>query len=318
LANLSRSQQVAIFLDRRVDPDQHVTISAQAVTMRQFLDDLVESLGQGVSHIGPVVYIGPKETASVLATVVELRREEMQSLSAAAKARLERAAPVKWPDLTTPRELIEGLAADVGFEVEGIDRVPHDLWPEVDLPPLTFSQRMSLLLAGFHRTFGFGQGDSTIRLSPMPETAVLKRVYRPGTTLGNKLALLAEKYPNASITKDADQVVVIGTVEEHDAIKRVLEGRTERPTSNERPTVGQRVYTGKIEGPVGAIASGLAKQLGLQVEFDPRTTEKLNQLVSYDAKEVSLEELLDALFSQAGLSYELTGKTLRVVPSELP
>jgi hypothetical protein len=318
LANLSRSQKVAIFLDRRVDPDQEVTFSAQAVTMRQFLDDLAERLGQGISHIGPVVYVGPKETAAVLATVTQLRDEETKSLPAAVRSRLQRAVPVKWPELTTPRELIEGFAIDFGMRVDGVETLPHDLWPEVDLPPLTFAQRMSLLLAGFHQTFSYDQDGSTIRLTPMPETAVVKRTYRPPIALGDTVAMLTRKHPNATITTGAGKVTVIGTVEEHEAIKRALEGRPERPVPTERPVVGQKVYSGRIQGPVGALASKLAKDLELQVEFDPRTTEKLDQLVSYNAKEVSLEELLDAVFSQAGLGYELTGRTLRVLPGELP
>ena len=108
------------------------------------------------------------------------------------------------------------------------------------------------------------------------------------------------------------------SVEEHEAIKRVLEGRPERPTPAKPPSGGQTVYTLKIEGPVGKIASGLATELGLQIEFDQGATDKLNELVSLDVKEVSLEGLLDALFSPAGLSYELTGKSLRVLPRGAP
>jgi hypothetical protein len=317
LANLSRSQKVAIFLDRRVDPDQEVTFSAQAVTARQFLDDLAERLGQGISHIGPVVYVGPKETAAVLATVTELRDEEMKSLPPAVRSRLRRAVRMEWPELTTPRELVEQLATNLGIQVVGVEQLPHDLWPEVDLPPLTFVQRMSLVLAGFHLTFRYSPDGSAIRLEPMPKSPRLTRSYRLPSGQGS-LSGLVRRFPNARIEMQSGKVTVIGTVEEHEAIERTLEGRSERPASTQRPVVGETVYNGTIKATVAAITSKLAKDLDLQVEFDPRTTEKLDHVVSYEAKGASLKVLLDAVFSQAGLSYELTGNTLRVLPGETP
>jgi len=315
LGNLSRTQKVAIFLDRRVDPDQKVTFSAQAMTTQQVLDALAERLGQGISHIGPVVYIGPRETAAVLATVTELRHEETQSLPAAARGRFPRAVPVKWPELTTPRELIEGLAAAIGMKVDGVEQVPHDLWPEVDLPPLTFAQRMSLVLAGFHLTFGYAADGSTIRLEPMPESPRLTRSYRLGSGRGS-VSGLARRFPNARIEMESGRVTVIGTAEEQEAIKRLLEGKPERPTPADRPAVGPTVYNGRIHATVEAVVARLAKNHELQVEFDPRTTEKLDQVVSHEAKNESLEDLLDAVFSRAGLSYELTGRSLRVLPGD--
>ena len=319
LTRLSTGQQVAILLDRRVDPDQQIEFSSQGVDLRQFLEGLARQLGQGVSHVGPVVYIGPKETASVLATVTMLREQEAQSLPSAVRSRLKRATPLRWPELTTPRDLIAQLAAGTGMHVEGVEQIPHDLWPEADLPPLTFAQRMSLVLAGFQLTFRYSQDGSTIRLEPIePETAVLKRTYTPRVAAANVVASLARRYPNANITTEAGKVTVIGTVEEHDAIKRTLEGRPERSTPAKRPAVGRKVLSGRISGLVGSVASGLAKQMSLQVEFDPRVQDKLNQLVSYDAKDATLEEILDALFAPVGLSYELTDKTLRVIPRESP
>jgi len=312
LTRLSRDQGVAVFLDRRVDPDRLIEFSAQGKDLRRLLQDLAAHVEQGACRVGPVVYIGPKRTASVLATVVAAKESESRRLPSAMQSRLRRAKPLRWPELTTPRELIDGLATEVGLTMEGVERIPHDLWPEVDLPPLTFAQRMSLVLAGFHMTFEYGQGGSTIRLAPMPETASVERTYPLRRGHADVMAVLSRRFPNASITAKAGRINVIGTVEEHEAIERVLDGRPERPTPAKPPSGGQTVYTLKIEGPVGKIASGLAKQLGLQIEFDQGATDKFNELVSLDVNEVSLEELLDALLSPAGLSYELTGERLRV------
>lgn len=316
IGNLSRSLQVAIFLDRRVDPDQKVTFTAQAMTARQFLDALTERLGQDVSHIGPVVYIGPKETAAVLATVTELRHEEALSQPALARGRLRRVVPVKWPELTTPKELIEGFATHVGMKVDGIEQLPHDLWPEVDLPPLTFAQRMSLALAGFHLTFRYSAGGSAVRLEPLPESPRVTRSYHLPSGQGS-ISGLARRFPNASIEMESGRVTVIGTIEDQEAFKRLLEGKPEGPTPGKTPAGGRTDYTLRIENqPAGGVAQAIAKDIGLEIEFDPRTTGKLNELISFEVNKVSLDKLLDAVFSPVGLSYELTGKTVRVLPGD--
>ena len=312
LTRLSRDQGVAIFLDRRVDPDVPIEFSMQGMDLGGVLNSLAGRVQQGVCRVGPVVYIGPTRTSSMLATVVALKENESKQLPSAVRGRLRRSEPLRWPELTAPRELIDGLAAGVGLTVEGGEQIPHDLWPEVDLPPLTFAQRMSLVLAGFHMTFEIGQDDSTIRLMPMPETASMERSYPLRGNRANVMAVLSRRFPDANISAAAGKITVIGTVEEHGAIKRALEGKSERPTPAKSPSGGETVYSLKIKGRVGKLASGLATKLGLQLEFEQRAAGKFNEPVSLDVKEVSLEELLDALFSPAGLSYELTGKTLRV------
>ena len=50
--------------------------------------------------------------------------------------------------------------------MEGLEQIPHDLWPEVDLPPLKFAQAMSLSLAGFGLTYDYVQDGTAIRLTP--------------------------------------------------------------------------------------------------------------------------------------------------------
>lgn len=318
LASLSRSQGVAIFLDRRVDPDEPIEVSVQDTPVRRLLQDLAAHVEQGTCRVGPVVYVGPKRTVSVLATLAALRGDESRWLPSAAQSRLWRPKPMAWPELTRPRELVDRLATEVGLTVDGIEQVPHDLWPEIDLPPMTFIERMQLVLAGFHMTFECSPDGSTIRLVPMPETAALERTYPLRGRRADVTAVLSSRFPNARITSEAGKITVIGTVEDHEAIKRLIDGRTERPKPANSPAEGETVYTLKIEGPVGKIASGLAAKLGLQIEVDQRATPKLSELITLDVKEVSMEELLEALLSPAGLSYELTGDRLRVIPRGSP
>ncbi len=175
LTNLAHSQEVAIFLDRRVDPDQAVDLVVESGSLRELLQQLAEQLKLGVGRVGPVVYLGPPPTAAVLGTVTAWKEDQDRPFPAAVRDKLRRTQPLQWPELTTPRELVQRLARDAGLQVEGLEQIPHDLWPEVDLPPLNFAQAMSLILAGFGLTFDYVQDGSAIRLTPLPVKASITR-----------------------------------------------------------------------------------------------------------------------------------------------
>jgi hypothetical protein len=83
------------------------------------------------------------------------------------RARLLNQRPLVWPDLAQPRDLVAALAAEAGLSVKLPDSTPHDLWPAVDLPPLTWTDRLSLVLAGFDLTFEIDPAKKTIALKPL-------------------------------------------------------------------------------------------------------------------------------------------------------
>ena len=50
-----------------------------------------------------------------------------------------------WDELAEPRTLLAALARENGLEIEGLDRVPHDLWPAADWPPMSLVDRLTLI-----------------------------------------------------------------------------------------------------------------------------------------------------------------------------
>ena len=168
VAGLARSQQVAMFLDRRVDPNRKIDFSVQDVSLRDALLELANAHGLGVSYVGTVVYLGPPWVTGRLATLIAIRNQQLVSWPVETRRRLSRRQVWRWPRLAEPRKLIEQLAQDAGIEIQGIDQLPHDLWPAADLPPLTFTQRLTLVLAGFDRTFEFLPNQTRVRIVPIP------------------------------------------------------------------------------------------------------------------------------------------------------
>jgi hypothetical protein len=279
LDSLARSQRVAIFLDRRIDPGQPIDLSVQNQPLRVVIHRLADFLRIGVCRVGPVVFFGPRPTTEVLEAALESRRNEIQRWPPAFAKRLLTARPAAWPELAEPRQLIQDLGDRSQLEIEGLERVPHDLWPAADLPPLDFAEHMSLLLAGFDLTFQPVDGAPRIRLVPLPVAEIEDRVVESGETK-----------PRQSPPKK------------------------DRPSKPPATPGGEVRYTLEVQNqPVGPVTQALASQLGLQIELAPQTQGRLDRRVSFQVKEATIDALLQALLEPAGLTYRLSGQVLTVL-----
>ncbi len=310
LHRVTETQHIAILLDRRIDPDQTIEFSARGVPLERMLQQLAEKNSAAASRVDSVVYFGPPKTAELLATVVELRREQIAKLSPQRRAALLRAAPWQWKRLTDPRDLLAQLESEYDVRIVGKENMPHDLWPAKKLPPLDFAAKLSLVLAGFHVTFDLSPEGDAARLAPMPQQASLLRRYDAGGNAKSLATRLGAQYSDAKISNDGRQLVVDGRWEVHDAIARLLSGERVRTPPTD---TGEKNYTLTVENkPVGGVIRALGNQLGKTVEFDVTVERRLTKDISINVKEVSLDELLTAVLSPAALKYEIEGETIRV------
>jgi hypothetical protein len=310
---LSRHQHVAIYLDRRIDPDQRIDFSTQDVSLDTALHMLASQLRIGVCYFGPVVYFGPPEATDKLPTLAVLKSEELSNLPSEIRRGLARVETWQWDDLATPRDLIEQLAAASNVNVEGLDQIPHDLWPATQLPPLSWLDRLNLVLAGFDLTYEFSSDGTSLKLVNSPRVVALRRTYSvagDSTQIANRLSAAV---PAATVQAVGAQIDVVGSWKDHQSIQRILRGQ---PVRRPQPQSGLARYTLTVQNqPVGGIIRALADKLELTAKYDPRTTTKLNERVSFQVKDVTTEQLLDAVLSPAGLSFKLQGRTLEIVPA---
>jgi hypothetical protein len=315
LAELSRAQRVAIMLDRRVDPGRLVDFSINNVALDAALRGLAEHLGLGVCYVGPVAYVGPKDVTEKLATLAEATGEETSKRWAALRRPPVPPRPWRWEDLTTPRELVEQLAAEGGVEVEGLDRIPHDLWPAADLPPLAFAARLTLVLAGFDLSFALAPDGAAIRLIPMPAHVSITRTYNKRLSQEN-IAQVAAAFPNANIRQAGNRLIAAGRLEDLQEIERLLWGkRPDRSTDGPRKAPMEKRYSLSITNvSVGAILKTIAVQAQLEVRIDPRAAGQLRKLIAVEVKDATIEELLTKTLEPAGLAFRRTGDTLEITP----
>jgi len=316
LANLAQLVDVAILLDRRIDPNQTLELSASGESLQLVLAKIAAPAKARVTAVGPCVYLGPPETAGKLATLAALRRQEASALPAEAKARLLRTQAWQWNELAEPRQLLVDLARQANVTTANPELLPHDLWPAQSLPPLPWVDRLSLLLAGFDLTFEIADQGKSIRLVAMPETAVLEKTYTTRADAVDLAAQLRRIVPEAKIRSEPGKLHVAASQDDHDKVERLLSGQPVRTTTTTKAGAGggEKRYTLTVENqPAGAVLRTVANSLGKELKYDTAVLQKLKGTVTFTLKDATLDELLKKTLDPLGLTYKLDDAALEVV-----
>jgi len=322
IRTISTSQRVAVLLDRRVDPDQTVELALNDVTVDELLRRIAEDRGLGVTRVGPVTYVGPQVAASRLRTLALLRREDVAKLSTHAAGPLLRTDPIAWDDFATPRGLLEQLAAPGGIAVQGLERVPHDLWAAADLPPLPLVDRLTLIAVQLDLTFRIAADGRSLVLVPVPDEVAVVRRYRGGSSPQRLAEQWSARVPGCEVKVVGDEIYVRGLVEEHEQLSLVPQpaGRPKarRPASAGRHEV--RYTVNSTRGPLDRLLNELSQKLQIVVKIDREALERAgispSQVVPLSVQDATLDELLEELLSQAGCTFRREGNVVTVLPAK--
>jgi len=307
LRNLADNQRVAIFLDRRIDPNQQIEFSASGVTLEELLSQLAEKVHAGTARIGSVIYVGPPPTAGALSSVAAARRKELGKLP---KESRRPPSHWSWDELAQPRQILEVLARENGLTVENADVLPHDLWAASDFPPMDLADKLTLLLAGFDLTFDVA-ADGRLRLGPLPLEEEYEQAYTPQGDAAQVAAALKREFPRIAVRREGNRLIIRGNVADHERIARRLTSPTRVKTSTGEQKVVYTMNPDKV--PAGTIIGTVAKRLGRKFSFAPDLREKLSQPVSFQVKDASLDELMKMTLEPLGLTYRITDESIEVV-----
>ncbi|HEX2476289.1 MAG TPA: hypothetical protein VHK01_16175 [Lacipirellulaceae bacterium] len=306
-----------IFVDRRVDPTQRISLNVEGAALEEVLDRLSAGASLGVSGLPRLHYLGPRAAAEQLRTLAAVRREEVRRLPAARRGVLERKQAVTWPRITEPRPLITSLVERRGWRIGGAERIPHDLWPAGELPALGLSDQLTILLIGFDLTFEAKAAEQKLEIVPL-RPVTLNRRYRLQGELSNPDSLL-QQVPAAQARVDGETISVDARLEDHERLAEILRGHTARARGGSARPKSKQVYTLRVqEQPVGAVLNELGARLGWSIEIDHEAIRaaglSLEKRVSFSVANRDEDALLDALLRPAGLDYRREGEKLLIVP----
>jgi len=171
LTNLSlraaAPHRIALFLDRRVDPDQIVELKVKDVSLAELLNQLTTQHALKIARLGPVIYLAPGDKADRLAQLALEQRRELRKLPAARHRELVREKPARWDDLATPGEILHKITTEAKLTIENPETLPHDLWPAAELPPMAVADQLTLVLFGFELSYGIASDGSSVRIVPI-------------------------------------------------------------------------------------------------------------------------------------------------------
>jgi hypothetical protein len=308
-----------IFVDRRLDPTQRISLNVEAATLQEVLERLSASASLGVSELPRLHYLGPPTAAGQLRTVAAVRREDVGQLSAARRGALQRKQAVTWPRITEPRQLITALIERRGWRIGGAERIPHDLWPAGELPALELSDQLTVLLVGFDLSFETKPAEQTLEIVPLRPVTVNRRYPLQGE-FSNPDGLLRQ-VPAAQARMEGGTISIDARLEDHERLAELLRGRTPRARRGTVRPSPKQVYTLRVqEQPVGAVLNELGSRLGWSIEIDSDAVRaaglSLEKRVSFSVANSDEEELLDALLRPAGLDYRREGEKLKIVPRD--
>lgn len=318
IEGFSRTQRVAVVLDRRVDGDQKIELAFSDVPLAEAFQRIASRLDVGTTMVGPVAYFGPKSTARRVATVAALANEAVSRLPSPARARWLQAKVWQWEDLARPRDLMEETLRENAIALENPRQIPHDLWGATDLPPLPLATRLTIVLCQFDLTFDPAKDGASIRLVPMPEKPVIERDYSVNGSAAEAAAKLKkmEILTDTEVSVAGGKVAVRGRQEDQEIVSELLAGRTARRTT---VSEGRKVYSmPRVDAPVSKLLETIGRQLNLEIQIDRPAIAaagiSLEKSVQVDVKDVSADQLLKAVLEPAGLTYERRGDLVEVKP----
>ncbi len=318
LGNMSAAQHIAIVLDRRVDPDQEISLALIQEPLRVVLQRIAQQLHAGYCQYGPVAYIGPPATAKQLRTLAALRLEEVRSLPQPAVRKLLQLRASHWDDLAEPRQLLDALAEEAGVKLLSAEEIAHDLWRAADLPQLSWIDRLTLLAAQFDRTFKIDPKGEHVTLVHVPAKVVLSRTYQAPRQAAELAKRWAEALPAARVTAEEDKVRLDGLLEDHEFVEHRLRGN---PTHRTTVAPGTEVYQLSIENAaLDKALEQLGQRLGLQLKWDRAAIDAasiaVDQLISVKVKDANLDELLRAILKDTGLTFRRNERAISIYPAE--
>jgi hypothetical protein len=316
LQELSASRQVAILLDRRINPDQAIQFQATNEPLEEIIQKVAASRQAVAVQVDGIIYVAPAATAAKLRTVMALARQQLARLPASVRDIWLQAAPLRWNDLAAPRAILDELCKSSGVVISGLDSIPHDLWGAAELPSLSLLTRISLVLAQFDQTLQFAADGRSARLAPMPRRPTIERAYPGGRSPRELARLWSQRAPEATVRVQGNQVIVVGRVEDHER----LAGEPRWPSSRSQPLDAEQIQIENLsidQAPLESVLKTLAARLELTLEYDPDQLAaagvRLDQLLTVQlTKKSTIDELLRAVLEPAGLSFQRHGRTVEI------
>jgi hypothetical protein len=325
LRRLSHERQIAILLDRRVDPEQELQIETGDRPLRAAVNEIAQSIQLGVTQVGNCLIVAPSVSVLRLRTVIALRERELERAAVGTEVLSQvrgHRSTVTWGDFDRPSDIVSRIGRQFGLSIAGLEQIPHDLWAGATIPEATASEALSLVLNQFDLTFEWLPRESGVRLVHVPEHVAVERTYTlRGKSAPQTLRMLHSLIEGLDATAHGNKLVVRGTLEQHEMVAATL-----RAPKNAQPTlikksalpVEKEAFKLQAEGvSLQELFEELKKQ-GLPLEYNAKELRNagidLDRKVSVDLPRLPAAEFLRRLLDPHGLTFRFANGAVVLGP----
>lgn len=309
--NLSSTQGVPIFLDRRVDPGLRITFKTDSLAVGEILYQVAEIAGCGVAWLGNVAYVGPAGEIATLDVLRDKLIQDCQKLPGSKKRLFLEASTFRMPRLGNPVEVTDALLEKMAVQKTGLS-VAHDRWVGMEIRSVRAIDKLLLL------SFGFGlwpviDAKGNIDFVNQPQVGDEEMKIRLSQTeRDTAFEKLQADFPNTAIRKSGKYLVIRGGPDELHEVRHALYRQKWRQTdTTPSSTEGTKVVSGRIRGSIGQALNTAAKGLSLELQFAPSLRSELLQQIDIKVSGVTYEELAERVLENTDLSHSIqSGKLI--------
>lgn len=319
LRRLGPERQLAVLLDRRIDPNQTVTFSMQQEPLRKGVSRLAEDHGAELVLTDNVAYLGPPERARWLRTAIV--QAERAMATEANKRLVPTRKRIAWEDLATSRAILDQLGVTFQLKFDNPERVPHDLWAGATLPDVTPAEALTLVLIQFDLSWTWQPKTRRVTIIPWQEPELIERGFphRGKMTLASVLEEGPARWPEVKFASRDKDILVRGRVEELEQIQKWLTGGLNRvgPGEGQPPTpLSQRRFTlSEKNVSARAVLKELEKS-GAEIVLDEESLAAANvdldRRVSVQVMKATIDEFLRAVLDPLNAAAKVDGLTITI------
>ncbi len=321
IGQIATTQKVNLFLDRRVDKNREIHIPSFNGSVFAALHQVLDQSDLHGVWINDVFYIGSLEQVARLIVTREQITGAFRELPEPVRRKWLVGKQYDWARLTCPDDLMKREFPELNAAT-----LPHDLWPAWSGPEMTRLDLLLLIANGFDLEPSLGpSADEAIILAPKSAWK-LDQPFEISISLPRDkeinqreiLETIKQQFPEAvvrtndrdwTVTATAEQLVLISG-----AIDRILFSTGESSIGNPN---SQKVISLKTQASIGGVLSTVAKNLNVELQFDPELRPIFEERIDVDVSRVTYEVLIKKAIEGTGLTFELT-KTTLVIKRKLP
>ncbi|MCL2623434.1 MAG: hypothetical protein FWD31_07180, partial [Planctomycetaceae bacterium] len=337
LGRFAKMNNIGLMLDRRVDPGTPLSLDLKQVSVREVFEQAAAQVGcadgtggLGFCELETVAYLGPPDAAELLQLLVALRSEQLAKLPKAKRDALLSPRPFHAELLDTPIETLKRLADEIGFDGTAFERLPHDVWPEIDFPNETPCTVFSLILIGFDCTLAVSSDATKLAAIPIPRELIVTREYKGPVARQLTEAELLTLAPDATVTPIPQGVSVKAPLAQVAKIETLIAKRTtavnaeaikqqnrQSTTQDALTRLQNERFSGNFTAALDKLLITFADRMQLELVIDEESfaakNVRLDTRVSTSFEQATVTEVFEKCLAPIGAKFRIEGETVTVL-----